>query len=173
MIVLNKEMSFISLYLAEKEYFITDDLRKALSDIYYLIHTKKKSKALSIYLTNEKYKKKINPASQQYYNFTTKYLWKIYNSRLAHIKNAKDKFEIWDLDIRLIHYGMKKKLCKCGCGQEVIKFKNSFINGHNAKCRSKEENIEMASYMRSFRELKKSTTVISLLDRSIRMVNNS
>jgi len=152
MIILSIEMSFISLYLAEKEYFMNDDLRKALSYIYYLIHKKNKSKALAIYLTNEKYKKKINPSSQQYYNFTTKYLWKMYNSRLAHIKNAKDKFKIWNLDIRLRHYGMKKKLCECGCGQEVTNFKNRFINGHNAKCRDEEENKNLASHMRESRK---------------------
>ena len=165
MIVLNKEMAYISNYLAEKEYFVNDALRKALSHIYFLIHVKNKDKALAIHLTNEKYKKKINPDSQEYYNFSTKYLWKMYNSRLAHIKNAKDKFKIWELDFRLRHYGMKKKLCECGCGQEVTKFKNRFINGHNAICRSKEKNEFLASNMRSVRESKKLGTIISMLDR--------
>ena len=58
MIVLDKEMAFISFYLAEKEYYIPDRLRGALSYIYYLTHDKGKDKALSIHITDEKYRKK-------------------------------------------------------------------------------------------------------------------
>jgi len=60
MIILNKEMAFISLYLAEKEYFLPDNLRNALSYIYYLTHEKGKDKALAVHITNEKYKKLFN-----------------------------------------------------------------------------------------------------------------
>jgi len=147
MLILDKEMAFISNYLAEKEYFMNDDLRKALSYIYYLIHKKHKSKSLAIYIANEKYKKIINRNTQEYYNFTTEYLWKMYNSRLAHIKNAKEKFKIWDLNIRLKHYGMEKKLCECGCGQEVKKSNQRFIHGHNVRTRSKKEKQFYAKLM--------------------------
>jgi len=158
MIVINKEMAFISLYLAEKEFFVNETLRKALNCIYYLHRKKNVDKALAIHLTNEKYKKKYNV------EYTKDYLWKMYNSRLAHIKNAKDKFQIWAREIRERRYGILPDLCECGCGKEVKK-NNKFVNGHNAKCRSKEENESLATNMRSAREINKSATVISLSDR--------
>jgi len=159
MIVLDKEMAYISLYLAEKEYFLPDNLRSALSYIYYLIHKKGKSKSLAIHITNEKYKKLFNV------EYGKEFLWKNYNARLAHIKNGKDKYQKWALDIRERNAGLKVKLCECGCGQEVTKKNNRFINGHNSKCRDENENIERAALMRSIRKSKKSGTVISLIDR--------
>ena len=140
MIVLNKEMAFVSLYLAEKEYFLPDQLREALSYIYYLTH-KGKDKALAIHITDKKYRKKYN------IDYNKKFLWKMYNTRLAHIKNAKDKFEIWGLDIRERNAGLKKKLCECGCGQEVTKKNNRFIHGHNIHTRTKEEKQYYAKVM--------------------------
>lgn len=133
MIVLNKEMAFLSLYLAEKEYFLNDTLREALNFINYLINRKNIDKALAIHLTNEKYKKKYNV------DYSKEYLWKLYNTRLAHIKNGKDKFKLWGLEIRERQYGIKKKLCECGCGNEVANKKNRFVRGHNIKMRTKEE----------------------------------
>jgi len=132
MIVLNKEMAFISFYLAEKEYFLPDNLREALSLIHYLIKEKHKEKSLAIHIVNEKYKKKKN------IDYTKEFLWKKYNARLAHIKNAKDKYKEWSLKLRETSVGIRK-LCECGCGQEVTNKKNRFIRGHNINMRSKEE----------------------------------
>ena len=89
----------------------------------------------------------------------------MYNARLAHIKNGKDKYKKWTLDLRERNAGLKLKLCDCGCGKEVTKKNNKFINGHNSKCRSEKENVDLASHMREIRELKKSSTVILLSDR--------
>lgn len=154
MIVLNKEMAYISFYLAEKEYFLPDNLREALSLIHYLIKEKYKEKALAIHIVNEKYKKKKN------IDYGKEFLWKKYNARLAHIKNAKDKYQKWALDIRERNVGLKKKLCACGCGEEVTKKNNKFINGHNARCIDKDQSIKQAELMRDAREQKKSPTII-------------
>lgn len=159
MIVLNKEMAFISYYLAEKEYFLPDRLRDALSYIYFLIRVKHKDKALAIHLTNEKYINEYNII------YSKEFLWKKYNARLAYIKNAKDKYKLWNIEIKEKSIGITKKLCECGCGQEVAKKNNRFINGHNVKCRSNEKNIELASKMRNVKESKKSRDVISMVDR--------
>ena len=156
MIVLNKEMTYIHWHLAQKEYFLTDNMRTALNKIHWFMSKKKVTKPLAIHIVNELMK------SKYHVDFGKKNLWSAYNSRLAHIKNAKDEFKKWELDFRLRHYGMKKKLCECGCGQEVTKKKNKFINGHNAKCRDKEENIKKASYMRNIRNSKRLGTVISI-----------
>ena len=154
MIVLNKEMAFISFYLAEKEYFIPDQLRGAISYIYFLINDKKKDKSLAIHIANEKYKKKYKV------DYTKDYLRKMYNTRLAHIKNAKDKFKLWELDMRLRQYNIKKKLCECGCGEEVTKKGNRFIHGHHRRCLSKEEKILNAKHMRDIRATKSGDKII-------------
>jgi hypothetical protein len=158
MIVLNKKLAYVSYYLAEKEYFLPDNLRKALSLIHYLISNKRLDKALAIHQVNEKYKKKG-------INYSKEFLWKSYNARLAHIKNGNDKFEKWSLEIRQRNSGLRNPLCQCGCGMEVTKKNNKFINGHNAKCRTEEENIELALHMRNIRNTQKSNNVISMLNR--------
>jgi len=154
MIVLDKEMAFISFYLAEKEYFLPDNLRNALSYIYYLTHEKGKDKPLAVHITNEKYKKVFN------IDYNKEFLWKKYNARLAHIKNAKDKYKKWTLDLRERNAGLKVQLCECGCGQEVTKKKNKFINGHNSKCRDKIEDVKKAAHMRESRKQQKINHVI-------------
>jgi len=141
MIILDKEMAFISFYLAEKEYFLPDNLRNALSYIYYLTHEKGKDKALAVHITNEKYKKVFN------IDYNKKFLWKMYNTRLAHIKNGKDKYKKWTLDLRERNAGLKLKLCDCGCGEEVKKEKYRFIHGHNIRTRSKEQKQYYAKLM--------------------------
>ena len=149
MIVLNKEMTYIHWYLAQKEYFLTDNMRHALNKIHWFMSKKKVTKPLAIHIVNELMK------SKYHVDFGKKNLWSAYNSRLAHIKNAKDEFKKWELDFRLRHYGMKKKLCECGCGQEPKK-NNRFVHGHNIRTRSKEEKQYYAKVMLDKRP-KKST----------------
>ena len=141
MIVLNKEMAFISLHLAEKEYFYPESLRKTLSYIYHLITVRRADKSLAIHLANKRCIEKHGV------DFGKKQLRSHYNSRLANIKNAKDKYQIWALEIRERNAGIKKKLCECGCGQEVKKDSHRFIHGHNIRMRSKEEKQHYAKVM--------------------------
>jgi hypothetical protein len=154
MIVLNKEMAFISFYLAEKEYFLPDRLREALSFIYYLNKLKGKDKALAIHKTNEKYKKDYQ------IDYEKPFLWKKYRARLAHIKNAKDKYYKWGLKLREVSMGIKK-LCECGCGQEVTNKKNRFIHGHHRRLLSQEEKELNAKRMRDARASKNDNKVIN------------
>lgn len=149
-IAIDKETAFISFYLAEKEFFHPDKLRDALTMISYLIKVKHRPKSLAIAQTNSKYIKKYN------IDYTREFLWKQYNTRLAHIKNAKDKFKLWEIEIKERNAGLKN-LCSCGCGQEVKKG-NKFINGHNVNLRS---NYEKDFYTKIMRNGKKTHTVIS------------
>lgn len=146
MIVLNPEMAFINWYLTEKEYHLSSYAKEALNNIDWLIRKQRKSKALSIHITNEKYISKYN------FEFTKEFLWRSYNQRKAYIKNAKDKFKIWKHNKMLesIPDVMKADLCACGCGRPV-KAGNKYINGHNIRCRSKEKNIEHSNHMRKIR----------------------
>lgn len=141
MIILNKEMSYVNWYLSQKEYFLQDNVRKALNKIYNFINKKKLPKAVSIHIVNELFKKNENV------DLGKRFLHEKYNSRLAHIHNAKVEFKKWELDFRLRHYGMKKKLCECGCGQEVKKDSHRFIHGHNIRMRSKKEKEYYAQVM--------------------------
>lgn len=155
MIILDKEMAYINFYLTEKEYFLPDRLREALNYIYYLNRKKGKDKALAIHITNEKYKKKYN------IDYTKEFLWKRYNGRLAHIKNAKEKFKIWSLELREINAGIVK-VCECGCGEKITNKKNRFIHGHHRRVLSKEEKIANAKYMRDIRAAKKGNKVVDI-----------
>ena len=157
MIVLNKEMAFISLHLAEKEYFYNDSLRKTLSYIYSLITKRQADKSLAIHLANKRCIEKYGV------DYGKSQLRSHYNSRLANIKNAKDKYKIWALEIRERNAGIKKKLCECGCGQEVVKKNNRFIQGHNIRMRSQEEKQHYAKVMIEKRP-KKSTDKIIQVD---------
>jgi hypothetical protein len=150
----DKESAFISFYLAEKEFFYPDKLREALTLISYLITVKGKDKAIAIAQVNTKFKEKKN------IDYTREFLWKRYNSRLAYIKNAKDKFKLWEIEMRERNAGIIPKLCECGCGQEVKNKNNKFINGHNARCRSKQDNIRRAIKMRDSKKPKKNNKVI-------------
>ena len=143
MIVLNKEMAFISLYLAEKEYFHPDSLREILSYIYFLIKKKGKDKSLAIHVANKRCIEKFG------IDFGKDYIRSMYNSRLAHIKNAKARYPKWTLYIRERNGNskLKDKLCECGCGQKVAKKNNRFIHGHNIKTRTKEEKQYYAKVM--------------------------
>jgi len=154
MIILNKEMSYVNWYLSQKEYFLSDNVRKALNKIYNFTNKKKLPKAVSIHIVNELFKRNENV------DLGKRFLHGKYNSRLAHIHNAKEEFKKWEMDFRLRHYGMKKKLCECGCGQEVTKKNNKFINGHNSKCRDKVEDVKKAAHMRESRKQQKINHVI-------------
>lgn len=159
MIVLNDEMCYINWYLTEKEYHLTKYVREALNMIDWLIRTKRKSKALSIHIVNEKFKSKYN------FDFSKEFLWRAYNQRKAYIKNGKDKFKIWKHNKMLesIPDEMKVNLCACGCGLPV-KPGNKYIHGHHVKNRSKEENNHYAKNMRNAKKARKEK-VIFLKDR--------
>ena len=157
-------MAFISLHLAEKEYFHPESLRKTLSYIYHLITKRQADKSLAIHLANKRCIEKYGV------DFGKSQLRSHYNSRLANIKNAKDKYKLWALEIRERNAGIKPKLCECGCGQEVKK-NNKFINGHNAKCRDKAEAVIMAARMREIRKQKKEGIVIQF-SKSLRNPKN-
>jgi len=155
MINLNNEMAYINWYVAQKEYFLTEDTRRALNKIFNFISKKKLPKAVAIHVVNNLFKKKGT-------NFGKRFLHSKYNARLAHIKNAKDEFAKWELDFRMRHFGMKKKLCECGCGQEVTKKTNRFIHGHHRRILSQEEKEANAKRMRDIRASKQENKVIDI-----------
>lgn len=154
-----KRIAFINFYLAEKEFFLPDRLRSALDFIYMLTHKKHMDKALAIHKANEWYLKKYD------IEYGKEYLWKKYNTRMSYIKNATDKYYKWCVEMRERNCGIKNPLCACGCGQEVTKKGNKFLNGHNAKCRSKEEDKQLAENMRQAKTVKDNCKVISLNSR--------
>lgn len=158
-LTMDKKIAFISFYLAEKEFFLPDKLREALHTISYLITCKGVDKALAIHRVNKKWKK------DHEVEYTKEFLWKKYNSRLAHIKHANEKYHDWVKEMKERNYGVKPKLCECGCGQEVKKG-NRFLNGHNAKCRSKEDNEKLAEQMRQAKEIDKSPIIIQFKRKS-------
>jgi len=159
MIILDAEMAYINWYLTEKEYHLTSHVREALNMIDWLIRKKRKTKALSIHIVNEKFKSKYK------FDFSKEFLWRCYNQRKAYIKNAKDKFKIWKHNKMLesIPDEMKVNLCACGCGLPV-KPGNKYIHGHYVKCRSKEEKDYYAQNMRKAKRARKEK-VIFLKDR--------
>ena len=156
MITLNKEMAFISFYLAEKEYFFPESLRQTLNYVNYLIVKKGKDKALAIHLANKRCIEKFGV------DFGKNKIRSDYNSRSAHIKNAKDKYKIWALELRERNAGKKKKLCECGCGKEVVKKNNRFIHGHHRRVLSQEVKELNAKHMRDKRAEKSDNKIIDI-----------
>lgn len=150
MIILDREVVFINWYLQEKEYYYTDHVRNALNQINYFEVKKKNSRALAIHIVSEIYKKDYN------INFSKEFLWEVYRSRRAHIKNAKDEFKRYEMKKKLESSpNYKIKLCACGCGLPV-KSGNKYIHGHHRRCLSQEEKNENARRMREAKELKNS-----------------
>jgi len=135
----DKRIAFINFYVAEREFFLPDNLRSALDFIYRLITVKNMDKSLAIHKVNDWYKNKTGV------EYGKQYLWTTYNKRMAYIKNATEKYYEWCIEMR------KKNVsgvvtCACGCGKPVKKG-NKFINGHNIRLRSKSEKIKYAKNM--------------------------
>jgi len=154
MIILNKEMAFISNYVMEKEFFLPDLLRKALNHIHYQIQKRRIQPGLAVHITNEIFKAKHN------IDYTKKFLWKKYRARLAYVKNGKDKYKLWAIEKRWSSVlKEEKKLCECGCGQEVKNKKSRFLQGHNVKMRTKEEKEFYTKNMLKNRKKKKAKII--------------
>lgn len=148
-----KRIAYINFYLAEKEFFLPDDLRNALDFIYKLIKEKYMDKALAIDIVH---KWNIKHKDVDYGKM---FLWKKYNARMAFIKNATDKYYSWCTEMRKQAAGMSD-LCKCGCGEKVKKG-NKFIHGHHRRVISQEKKELNAKRMREAREEKnKKTNVV-------------
>jgi len=148
----SKRQAFINFYLAEKEFFLPDDLRSALDFIYKLIKEKHMDKALAIDIVN---KWNIKHKDMDYGKM---FLWKKYNARMAYIKNATDKYYEWCIEMRKKSAGIIPT-CACGCGKAVKKG-NKFVHGHNINMRSKEEKEKYTKIMLDKRPGKKSKKVV-------------
>jgi hypothetical protein len=152
----DRESAFVNHYLLIKEYDLTDEVRHALSSINYYMFKQHKPKALAIAIVNKTCKDMHNR------EFGKDYLWEKYNARLAHIKNGKDAYQKFAREQRERQVGIRKKLCACGCGEEVKKKGNKFIHGHHRRCLTQEQKNENARKMREARIIKKNCKVIPL-----------
>lgn len=157
MFSLNKEQAFINFYVMDKEYGLTRVVRYALNQIHYFEREKGYERKLAIHIVNNM----IN--AKEGIDLTKPFLWKMYRKRLAYVKHAKDAFRTWDIEKRIAQ-APKQNLnyCECGCGT-IIKPGRRFVNGHNARCRSKKENEELAENMRDVRRKKKNMSKIVYL----------
>jgi hypothetical protein len=153
MINMNREMTFISQYVLNKEFFLPDQLRKALNHIHYQIQKRRTQPGLAVHITNNIFKTKHGV------NYTKEFLWKKYRARLAYIKNGKDEYKKWAIEMRYSILPKEKKLCECGCGQEVKNPKNRFIHGHNIRLRTKEEKELYVELMLKQRRKKKGDVI--------------
>lgn len=159
MIVLHKEMAFISNYIMEKEFFLPDRLRKAISDIEYQIKKRRIAPALAVHIVNNIYKKKYN------IDYSKEFLWEKYRARKAHIANAKKEFKKWAQEMRAKSINLPnktEKLCECGCGNPVKNPKSRFLRGHNINMRSKEEKEFYLKNMLDKRDYEKDNVVINV-----------
>jgi len=163
MINTNREMTYVNMYLLEKEVHLTDNVRNALNKIYYYMSKKGNNKAEAIHKTHLYYKHKKNVILE------SRFLWKQYNSRQAHIKNGKVKFQEWAKEIRELSLGIINELpfCACGCGERVTKKGNKYINGHNLRCLTQEQKDENARHMREIKSLKNRKDNVHYLDTKI------
>jgi hypothetical protein len=154
MIMLNREMSYISQYVAEKEFFLPDLLRKAISDIHYNITRRKVPRGLAVHIVNNIYKTKFK------IDYGKEFLHGKYKARQAHIKHGKRKFKEWAIEMRMNKSIPKiDKLCECGCGESVKNKKSRFIQGHNVKMRTKEEREFYTEKMLKNRKRKKAKVI--------------
>jgi len=159
MFIVDKEISFLIWYVAEKEFDYTDKVREALNLIHYLISKKNVDKALAIDIVSKKYNK-------QDLDFNKDFLYKVYNRRLAFIKSGKEAYKRMSYLKRVSKDpNFKIEYCACGCGSPVKKG-NKFVHGHHVRIRSKNKKNEIAKKMRDAkaekRIVKKSNNVIKL-----------
>jgi hypothetical protein len=150
MINLNREHAFLDFYLLEKEFYYTDYVRDALNTIDFFIRVKGDKPSLAISKSISKIKKKYN------IDLEKDFLRKAYRQRKAYIKNGKEEFKRYlkEMKEKKIPKVIMPKLCECGCGKPVKKG-NRFIHGHNARCRSTEENQKRIEAMTDAKERKK------------------
>lgn len=159
MFSLSREHAFLEFYILKKEYYYTDYVRDAINTIDYLMRRKGDKQSIAISKTINKIRKKYKVELE------VEFLRKAFRQRKAHVKNGKEEFKKFTAEMRKA----KKPnielpiLCACGCGQPVKKG-NKFINGHNAKCRSKNEDKKLAKNMREKRAKKTKHNVIIIED---------
>lgn len=159
MFSLSREHAFLEFYILKKEYYYTDYVRDAINTIDYLMRRKGDKQSIAISKTINKIRKKYKVELE------VEFLRKAFRQRKAHVKNGKEEFKKFTAEMRKA----KKPnielpiLCACGCGQPVKKG-NKFINGHNAKCRSKNEDKKLAKNMREKRAKKTKHNVIVIED---------
>jgi len=160
MISNNRKAIFVNQYLLEKEFFLSDDVRNALNQIYYYMRKKGCNKTEAVYKTHTYYKYKKKVILEQ------EYLWKQFNSRQAHIKNGIEKYKEWAKEMREIQYGIVEELsfCACGCGERVTKKGNIYIQGHHRRLLTQEQKNENAEHMREIKALKYRKDNIIYLD---------
>ena len=154
----NREAAYVNNYLLEKEFFLPDNVRNALSKISYYMRKKGDNKTNAVHKTHNFYKYKKNVILEK------EYLSRQFNIRQAHIKNGKEKFKDWAKEMRERSCGIKKKLCECGCGLEVTKKGNKYIHGHHRRCLSKDEKNENAKHMREVKALKNRKDNVIFID---------
>lgn len=153
MINMNREMTFVSQYVSQKEFFLPNHLRKALNHIHYQIQKRRIQPGLAVHITNNIFKTKHE------ITYTKEFLWKKYRARLAYIKNGKAEYKKWSIEMRSSVIPKEKKLCECGCGKEVKNPKNRFINGHNIRLRTEEEKELYTEKMLKYRRNKKADVI--------------
>lgn len=159
MFSLSREHAFLEFYILKKEYYYTDYVRDAINTIDYLMRRNGDKQSIAISKTINKIRKKYKVELE------VDFLRKGFRQRKAHVKNGKEEFKKFTAEMRK---AKKPKielpiLCACGCGQPVKKG-NKFINGHNAKCRSKNEDKKLARNMREKRAKKTKHNVIVIED---------
>ena len=153
MISLNREMTYVDAYVLDKEYKYQDTVREAINLVDYLVRQKHNDKALAIHITSKHFMKKYK------LDYSKEFLWKVYRQRLAHVKNGKDKYKIYAIEKRMEGGPIDIKLCACGCGNPVTKYKNKYLSGHNMRNKPKKHNDTQAKYMRKCRNDKKNKVI--------------
>jgi hypothetical protein len=140
------EFAYTIYYVTEKEKDLPPKIRKYLDQISFLVRKKSLSPALAIHLIANK-----NMNGNKSIDEVKDVLWKLYRKRRAYITNGKRQYQLLQKENK-----KEIKYCDCGCGK-VVKKKNKFINGHNIKGRSVEQNEHLAEIMRIAKLQKLST----------------
>jgi len=162
MILTDRETIFINWYLLDKEFEYSDNVRKILNLVHYLVTEKKMDLALAIHVANEKSKEFTRDGEK----YTKKFIWKLYTKRLAHIKHAKQRFQDLLREFRRNTYSelsQPKNYCSCGCGKE-IRLDRKYAHGHNPRFKSEDEKQEYLKGLRAIRKNKKNKDKVIYLN---------